>query len=164
MTCQNANRRRHTSDFADGPIAKNAGEFFIRQWLPVHFDTHESGCCVIRWWRRRATSLLKKLRGNGRMIAEARGSLSAVAAELIGGIRTVTEFGAQPYEAAKFAVISEQSRRENIRAFVRSGAVGPLSQAIAATILVGLVIMAVKTLVAPGVMTASALLAFLVVL
>jgi subfamily B ATP-binding cassette protein MsbA len=110
------------------------------------------------------TSLLKKLRDNGRMIAEARGSLSAVAAELIGGIRTVTEFGAQPYESAKFAAVSEQSRRENIRAFVRSGAVGPLSQAIAATILVGLVIMAVKTLVAPGVMTASALLAFLVVL
>ncbi len=108
--------------------------------------------------------LLRNLRASGRVIGESRGALAALAAELIGGIRTVTEFGTQAYEAARFAAVSEQARRENVEASVRSGVVGPVSQGVAATILIGIVLVAVFGLVLPGRMSAAALLAFLVVL
>jgi subfamily B ATP-binding cassette protein MsbA len=107
---------------------------------------------------------LRKLRDSGRSLAESRGRVSAAAAELIGGIRTIVELGAQPYEAARFAEVSEAARRENVRTAMRSALVGPSSQALAATALVVMIVVAVQMLVLPGLMGTAALFAFLVVL
>lgn len=110
------------------------------------------------------TRLLRKLRASGRVIAQNRANISMITNEIIGGIRTINEFGTQEYEAHRFGIISEEARVQNIWAYVRSALVGPLSQGFAATTLVIMVIVAVQILIMPGLMSTAALMAFLVVL
>ena len=108
--------------------------------------------------------LLRKLRWSGRVIAQNRANVSMMTSEIIGGIRTINEFGTQAYEGRRFGAVSEEARIQNVSAYIRSALVGPLSQGIAATTLIVMVIVAVQLLIWPGHMLTAALFAFLVVL
>ena len=110
------------------------------------------------------SGLLRKLKRSGRVIAQNRANVSIMTNEIIGGIRTINEFGTQAYEGRRFGAVSEEARVQNVAAYVRSAIAGPLSQGIAATTLIVMVIVAVQLLIWPGYMSTAALFAFLVVL
>ncbi|MCH7639996.1 MAG: ABC transporter ATP-binding protein [Bacteroidetes bacterium] len=110
------------------------------------------------------SGLLRKLKRSGRVIAQNRANVSMMTNEIIGGIRTINEFGTQAYEGRRFGAVSEEARVQNVAAYVRSAIAGPLSQGIAATTLIVMVIVAVQLLIWPGYMSTAALFAFLVVL
>ncbi len=108
--------------------------------------------------------LLRKLKRGGQVIAQNRANVAMTTNEIVGGVRTINEFGSQAFERARFGAVSEEMRAQNVRAYLRSDIVGPLSQGLAATTLIAMVVFAVQALIIPGVMSTAALLAFLVVL
>lgn len=110
------------------------------------------------------TRFLNKLKENGAEWSRANGILYSAATELFGGIRTIAEFGTQAYESGRFKGVSRNAASVITEANVRSGLVGPLSQGIASTTMVILVVVAVELLVSEGALSTAALLTFLVVL
>ena len=110
------------------------------------------------------SGFLKKLRDNGQAIARTNGRIASTITEIIGGIRTIMEFGTQRYEAGKFKEVSAESRDVIVQATTRSGLVGPLTQGVASTALIVMVIFAVQFLILRGLMSTATLLAFMVVL
>lgn len=107
---------------------------------------------------------LRKLRSNGRAIKDSNGRIASVVTELIGGVRTITEFGTKDFEARRFGAVSEEARDVIAQAGTRGAVVAPSTQGLASTALVVMVIVAVQFLVLPGHMSTAALLAFMVAL
>ena len=107
---------------------------------------------------------LKKLRENGKAWSRTNARLLSAATELFGGIRTISEFGTQAYEAKRLQRVSGDAASTITNANLSSGLVGPISQGIGSTALVVLIVIAVQVLVSKGALTIAALLAFLVVL
>jgi subfamily B ATP-binding cassette protein MsbA len=107
---------------------------------------------------------LRKLRSNGQAISQANAQVTSTASELISGIRTAHVFGTRDYETEQFRQVSEEARRATVEADSRSSLVSPLSQGIASTTLIVMIILSVQFLVAEGLLSAAALLAFMVAL
>jgi subfamily B ATP-binding cassette protein MsbA len=108
--------------------------------------------------------LLRQLRVGGQAIKRSNGRITSVVAELIGGVRTITEFGTKDYEARRFDEVSVEARDVIAATGTRSAVVPPISHGLASTALVVMVIVAVQFLVMDGQMTTAALLAFVVAL
>jgi subfamily B ATP-binding cassette protein MsbA len=108
--------------------------------------------------------LLRQLRAGGQSIKQSNGRITSVVAELIGGVRTITEFGTKDYEARRFNVVSEEARDVIAATGTRSAVVPAISHGLASTALVVMVIVAVQFLVMDGLMSTAALLAFVVAL
>ena len=107
-------------------------------------------------------NFLEKLRDRGRAIARMNGRITSVASEILNGIRTIMAFGTQDFEARNFKRVSQKARDVVVNAQSRSAIVGPLSNGIASTGLIVIILVAVQFLVSPGLMSSAALLAFLV--
>jgi subfamily B ATP-binding cassette protein MsbA len=108
--------------------------------------------------------LLKSLRANGRLISQGNAEVTNYASELLNGIRTIMEFGTQKHEARKFAHHSRVLRDANISTVTKSGLVHPLTIGISFTALIGIIIVAVKYYILPGLLSAAAFLTFMFVL
>ena len=101
------------------------------------------------------------LREFGRKIPKANAEVTSIATEIIRGIRTVIISGTQEYEANRFREATDHVRELSIKLETKTQMIGPLSQAIASTALIGIIIIAVQFFILPGLMSAAMLLAFL---
>ena len=101
------------------------------------------------------------LRDFGRKIPKANAEVTSIATELIRGIRTVIISGTQEHEAQRFKEATDHVRELSINLNVKTQMIGPVSQAIASTALIAIIIIAVQFFILPGLMSAAMLLAFL---
>ncbi len=97
-------------------------------------------------------------------VSRARGEFTAIAAEFINGIRTVQAFATQVFERRRFYLASDKIRETNDRAIVQVSIVRPLAEAIASTILIGMIVVGIGVFVAQGVLSVGALLTFIFLL
>jgi len=104
--------------------------------------------------------LLARLREQGKDIYETDREIVNVATEIVNGIRTIAAFGTRGYETGRFKEASAASLDAQVEAGRRSGLVGPLSQGVASTALIALIVIAVQFFVLQGTMSAAVLLAF----
>jgi len=101
------------------------------------------------------------LRDFGRKIPKANAEVTSIATEVIRGIRTVIISGTQKQEADRFKEATNHVRDLSINLNVKTQMIGPISQAIASTALIAIIIIAVQFFILPGLMSAAMLLAFL---
>jgi subfamily B ATP-binding cassette protein MsbA len=101
------------------------------------------------------------LRDFGRKIPKANAEVTSIATELIRGIRTVIISGTQKHEAQRFKEATDHVRDLSINLNVKTQMIGPVSQAIASTALIAIIVIAVQFFILPGLMSAAMLLAFL---
>jgi subfamily B ATP-binding cassette protein MsbA len=104
---------------------------------------------------------LDHLRRLGRLIPKANSQVTSIATELINGIRTVIISGTQEYEADRFREATEEVRDLSIDLGKKTDMIGPISNVVSSTALIGIVIIAVQYFVLPGLMSAAMLLTFL---
>ena len=97
----------------------------------------------------------------GREIPKANARVTALATELINGIRTVILSGTKDEEAARFRSATEQVRRLNIDLTTVKSLIGPLTNFVSSFTLIGIVVAAMRFFVLPGLMSAAVLLTFL---
>ena len=104
---------------------------------------------------------LDHLRRLGRLIPKANAQVTSIATELINGIRTVIISGTQEVEADRFREATEEVRDLSIDLGKKTDMIGPISNVVSSTALIGIVIVAVEFFVMPGLMSAAMLLTFL---
>ncbi len=97
-------------------------------------------------------------------VSRARGEFTAIATEFIHGIRTVQAFATHAFERRRFYLASDKIRETNRRAIVQGSIVRPLAEAIASTILIGMIVVGIGVFVAQGVLSVGALLTFIFLL
>lgn len=107
---------------------------------------------------------LSSLRDKGREIARANGRVTTVASEILGGIRTIMEFGTHRHEASQFANASRNARDTIVRAETAGAVVHPLTMGVSFTILIGLIVIAVQFFIATGALSVAAFIAFIFVM
>ncbi|MGB3533138.1 MAG: heterocyst formation ABC transporter subunit HepA [Microcoleaceae cyanobacterium] len=109
-------------------------------------------------------SLLKKVREISFVRTKARGIYTSAALEFISGIRTVQAFAAQEFERQRFYDSSDQILQAEISYSKRSALVEPLTESVATTILIGMLVIAFATLIPTGQLQIASLLTFLFIL
>jgi subfamily B ATP-binding cassette protein MsbA len=110
------------------------------------------------------SNLVKWVREVSFEISKAGGNFSSVAMEFISGIRTVQAFATQDFERRKFYRACEQVESANIKAAAAGAVVQPVSEGVAATILLLIVVLAVTIAGENGRLQIASLLTFLFVL
>ena len=105
--------------------------------------------------------LVVRLKREGSGITVTNSRIASRAQELIAGIRTVLTHGAQAFESARFKQVSWEAADVVVRLSRKQSLIGPLSQAVASTALIGLIIVAVQFFVLPGRMSIAVLITFL---
>ena len=106
------------------------------------------------------TQLIGRIRKHGTEIFESDQRLMNVAAEIVNGIRTIATFGTKGFESSRFANASASSSTAQVEASRRAALVGPLSQGIASTGLIAMILVAVHFFVMSNQMSGAALLTF----
>lgn len=107
------------------------------------------------------TRLIAKVRLFGREITRGNQQFTVAFTEFLNGIRTVVAFNMQAFERARLHQNAHQQAVAVIRTARRSLLVKPISQAVVATILVTILIVAVQFFVLPGRLDIALLLTFL---
>lgn len=108
--------------------------------------------------------LIRRIRRHGDAVTAANARLTSTIDELVSGIRTVIASGTQAFEVERLTAASGEVAHQEVETRRRAALVLPLSEALAGTILVVTVVVAVQVLVAGGAMSLAALLTFLFVL
>ncbi len=109
-------------------------------------------------------NLIKKVREISFVRTEARGKYTSAALEFISGIRTIQGFAAQDFERRRFYDSSHQILDAEIQFSRLIGLIEPLTEGIAITILIGMLMIAFATLIPQGKLQVSSLLTFLFIL
>lgn len=89
---------------------------------------------------------------------------TSVALEFINGVRTVQAFAAQSFEYKRFDNANSQLLLATTKALSNAAVIEPLSEGVASTILIGMLIVAFATLIPNGKLRPAELLTFLFVL
>lgn len=97
-------------------------------------------------------------------VSRARSHLTSVIGEFISGIRTVQAFATQDFERQRFYQACDDYADAAIEVSKRNNVVKPLAEALGSTILIGMIIVGMTTLVSNGVLEVASLLTFLFVL
>jgi subfamily B ATP-binding cassette protein MsbA len=108
-----------------------------------------------------ASNLVRQVREASFEMTSAGGELTSKAIEFIGGVRTVQAFWTQDFENRRFNKVAERFAKAWLKASAISGIVQPLVEAVATTILIAMILVAVSTLVSNGSLHVISLLAFL---
>jgi ATP-binding cassette, subfamily B, bacterial MsbA len=108
-----------------------------------------------------AASLVRRVRETSFEMTSAGGELTSKAIEFIGGVRTVQAFWTQDFENKRFNKVAERFAKAWLKASAISGIVQPFVEAVATTILIAMILVAVSTLVSNGSLHVISLLAFL---
>lgn len=108
-----------------------------------------------------AASLVRRVREASFEMTSAGGELTSKAIEFIGGVRTVQAFWTQDFESRRFNKVAERFAKAWLKASAISGIVQPFVEAVATTILIAMILVAVSTLVSNGSLHVISLLAFL---
>ncbi|WP_009632913.1 heterocyst formation ABC transporter subunit HepA [Synechocystis sp. PCC 7509] len=110
------------------------------------------------------STLVKWVREVSFEISKAGSHFSSVSMEFITGIRTVKAFATQDFEQRKFYQACEQVEKANIKAAAAGSMVQPITEGVAATILLVIVVLAVTITGENGRLQIASLLTFLFVL
>ena len=110
------------------------------------------------------SSLNKRIREASFPETRARGEFISLAGEFISGIRTVQAFSTQDFERRRYYQASENIVQATIKVVRRAALIRPLAEAIASTILIGIIIAGMGILVANDSIETASLLTFLFVL
>jgi len=105
--------------------------------------------------------IVSKVKRQGREITETSGAFTSAISELIEGIRTVIVHNKQSYERDRLETRSSNFAEAVIRTAEYHSMIKPLSRAVVGTILLGLILFAVKFYVFTGVLDMAYLLTFL---
>jgi ATP-binding cassette, subfamily B, bacterial MsbA len=97
-------------------------------------------------------------------ISKANSKFTETAIEFVNGIRTVHAFSTQAYEQKKLFLASANVMKESHRSALFWSIVRPLSEGLATTVLVGMIILGITVFAANGTIQAASLLTFLFVL
>ncbi|MCJ8283721.1 MAG: ABC transporter ATP-binding protein/permease [Rivularia sp. ALOHA_DT_140] len=108
-----------------------------------------------------ASNWIRKVRQASFEMTTAGGELAAKTTEFIGGIRTVQAFWTQEFERKRFYRVAKKFTSAWLKASTISGILQPLIEALATTILVAMILVAVSTLISSGILNVVSLLAFL---
>lgn len=108
-----------------------------------------------------ASNLVRRVRETSFEMTSAGGELTSKAIEFIGGVRTVQAFWTQDFENKRFHKVAERFAKAWLKASAISGIVQPFVEAVATTILIAMILLAVSTLVSNGSLHVISLLAFL---
>lgn len=96
-------------------------------------------------------------------ISKANGRFTSVAQEFINGIRTVHAFSTQDFERQRFYRASEDVVTASTRSALLFTAIRPITEGLATTILVGMIVLGIAVFVANGTLEIASLLTFLFV-
>jgi subfamily B ATP-binding cassette protein MsbA len=110
------------------------------------------------------STLLGRIREASFARSKASGGYTSVALELVNGIRTVHAFAAQDYERKRFYHANRNLLNATLQSISAQALVEPLREGIATTILIGMLVVAVTTLIPQGYLELASLLTFLFVL
>ena len=108
-----------------------------------------------------ASNWIRRVRQASFEMTSAGGELAAKTTEFIGGIRTVQAFWTQEFESKRFYEVAQKFSSAWLKASTISGLLQPLIEALATTILVAMILVAVSTLISSGILDVVSLLAFL---
>ena len=108
-----------------------------------------------------ASNWIRRVRQASFEMTSAGGELAAKTTEFIGGIRTVQSFWTQEFESKRFYEVAQKFANAWLKASTISGLLQPLIEALATTILVAMILVAVSTLISSGILDVVSLLAFL---
>ncbi|MBD2210958.1 ABC transporter ATP-binding protein [Calothrix sp. FACHB-156] len=108
-----------------------------------------------------AANLIKRVRAASVEMTAAGSELASTAVEFVGGVRTVQAFWTQDFERRRFYKVAGQVTKAWMKTTSISAMVQPLIEAMATTILIAMILVAVTTLVASGKLHVVLLLAFL---
>ncbi len=106
-------------------------------------------------------TIIQQTRQRSEAVTAANGHLSARMTEFVHGVRTVAAFGAEDFERTRFYEASRDVNRQNVRTGVRSALARPVSEMLAACVLIGIVVVSVRVFVFGGALSMAALLTFL---
>lgn len=110
------------------------------------------------------TNLNRRVREASFSVSRTRGKFMALASEFINGIRTVQVFSTQDFERKRFYQASDETVDAGVSVARKSALVRPLAEALASTILIGIIIMGMVIFVANGELDVASLLTFLFIL
>lgn len=110
------------------------------------------------------STLSKRVREASFAVSRANGAFTAIAVELINGIRTVQAFATQDFERKRFYQASDRVEEATITSVMGLALVRPLAEGAATTVLVLMIIVAMTIFVANGTLEVASLLTFLFVL
>ncbi|MBE9190696.1 ABC transporter ATP-binding protein [Gloeocapsopsis crepidinum LEGE 06123] len=110
------------------------------------------------------STLSKRVREASFAVSKANGAFTAIAVELINGIRTVQAFATQDFERKRFYQASDRVEKATIASVMGLALVRPLAEGAATTVLVLMIIVAITIFVANGTLEVASLLTFLFVL
>ncbi len=108
-----------------------------------------------------ASNWIRRVRQASFEMTSAGGELAAKTTEFISGIRTVQAFWTQEFESKRFYEVAQKFANAWLKASTISGLLQPLIEALATTILVAMILVAVSTLISSGILNVVSLLAFL---
>jgi ATP-binding cassette, subfamily B, bacterial MsbA len=108
--------------------------------------------------------LTTKIRAASFDISQTNSSLATTFMEFVNGIRTVHAFGTQNFERDRFYRNSQDCLQASSRSIRISALVRPMSEGLATTVLVGMLLLAFTLFVAQGLLKVSSLLTFFFVL
>ncbi len=108
-----------------------------------------------------ASNWIRRVRQASFEMTSAGGELAAKTTEFVSGIRTVQAFWTQEFERKRFDRVAEKFANAWLKASTLSGLLQPLIEALATTILVAMILVAVSTLISSGILNVVSLLAFL---
>lgn len=109
-------------------------------------------------------TLNKQVREASFPVSQARGRFTAIATEFINGIRTVHAFATQDYERRRFYQASDEVSQTATESTMRWAIVRPLAEAVASTILIGMIVVGMGVFVASGSLQVASLLTFIFIL
>jgi subfamily B ATP-binding cassette protein MsbA len=108
-----------------------------------------------------ASNWIRRVRQSSFEMTSAGGELAAKTTEFVSGIRTVQAFWSQEFERKRFDRVAQNFANAWLKASTISGLLQPLIEAIATTILIAMILVAVSTLISSGSLNVVSLLAFL---
>ncbi|MEM7726713.1 MAG: heterocyst formation ABC transporter subunit HepA [Cyanobacteria bacterium P01_A01_bin.45] len=108
-----------------------------------------------------AANLIRRVRTASFEVTAYNNDLSSAMVEFINGIKTVKAFWTQDYERKRFEEIAQHYKQAWLRSHLFSSMVQPVVEAIATTILIGVILVSVSLLVSRGQLHIISLLAFL---
>ena len=97
-------------------------------------------------------------------VSSTNGKFTATALEFVNGIRTVQAFATQDYERKRFETASEEVVKASMNCARRWTGIRPLSEGLATTVLVSMIILALTIFVENGTLQTASLLTFLFIL
>lgn len=110
------------------------------------------------------SGMIRRVREASFAISKTGEDFTSVAVEFISGIRTVNAFATQGFERKRFYTASDKLVNATIKSEAFGRLVEPLGEAVATTILIGMIIVAFATLVPSGKLQVASLLTFLFIL